>query len=300
MKKFLLFIFIPLITINVCSSQDWFINFDVAKRLALVQDKMLFVVWEQSFDYSYPIKYFRDDNEKRIVLVSDLSKKSSLDALIWEHFIPVLLPETEYDELIKKAEGRGYKYLAKLNDDSIKIMDTNMNILNIEPVSEYEQNLSLIINNYSLKTTFIKQDLINYSNKQNSTTAFNLGSKYVDFSLFVEEDTRIEIIELANIYFDEARNYFIKENLTNKNIYTQRIDLIEIKENLILNKARKANRALKKINTDEIAEVNKSLYNFLKYTTFKLLKDEENAALMVGQVSELDLKKSELILNINN
>ena len=59
-------------------------------------------------------------------------------------------------------------------------------------------------------------------------------------------------------------------------------------------------RLLKKIDEEDIAQVNKELYDFLNYTTFKLLKDEDNAALFRPKISELFLKKAELILNINN
>ena len=67
-----------------------------------------------------------------------------------------------------------------------------------------------------------------------------------------------------------------------------------------MNNPRKVRRLLKKIDEAEIAEVNKGLYDFLNYTTFMLLKDEENAALFQSKISEVNLKKAELILNINN
>lgn len=284
-------------SVNFCQSQEWFTNIDIARRLSLVQDKMLFVIWEESLDFAYPLTYISNDGN---LVFIDLSKNADIDVVIWEHFIPVLLQESEYDKLIKEAAGRGPKYIAKLNDDSIKIMDANKNILNVKSNFEFEQNLSFIINNYSLKTTFIKQDLINYSKEKNLTTTFNLGSKYIDFALFVEKETREEIIDLANIYFDEARNYLLSDSTKNKEAYSQRIDLLMIKEDLVLDKPRRALRFLKRIEKSEIFKVNKTIYNFLKYTTFKLLKDEKNVALFKDDLSVLNLKKAELIYNINN
>ena len=295
-KLFLLYTFL-LISANLCRAQEWFTNLDVAKRLAHVQDKMLFVIWEESLDYAYPLTYV--SNSGNLVFM-DLSKDEDIDKVIWEHFIPVLLQESEYDKLIKEAEGRGLKYITKLNDDSIKIMDANKNILNVKSYFEYEQNLSEIIKKYSLKTTFIKQDLINYSKYRNFTTTFNLGSKYIDFALFVEKETRAEIIDLANIYFDKAKNHIVTDSIENRMAYSQRIDLLMIKEDLVLDKARRALRFLKRIDKSEIAEVNLVLYNFLNYTAFKLLKDEKNVALIEDQISTVNLKKAELIFNINN
>ena len=297
MKKLVLLLVISLCSLNVSQSQEWFKSIDIAKRMALVQDKMLFVVWEESLDYPYALLYTTSNGD---LLITDLSKDTSLDAVIWEHFIPVLLSEAEYDRLAKKEEGNEDKYIAKLNDDSIKIMDVNENILNLKTSSDYEQSLSSIIKNYSLKTTFLKQDLINFSQQENFTTAYNLGSKYIDFALFVEKDTREEIIDLANLYLEESKKHLVTSNLEEKVAYSQRIDLLAIKEDLVLDNARRANRFLKRIVEADIAEVNKGLYNFLIYTTFTLLKDEENAALWQSKLSEVDLKKTELILNINN
>lgn len=297
MKKIFLVFIAIMFSVNFCQSQEWFTNIDIARRLSLVQDKMLFVIWEESLDFAYPLTYISNDGN---LVFIDLSKNADIDVVIWEHFIPVLLQESEYDKLIKEAAGRGPKYIAKLNDDSIKIMDANKNILNVKSNFEFEQNLSFIINNYSLKTTFIKQDLINYSKEKNLTTTFNLGSKYIDFALFVEKETREEIIDLANIYFDEARNYLLSDSTKNKEAYSQRIDLLMIKEDLVLDKPRRALRFLKRIEKSEIFKVNKTIYNFLKYTTFKLLKDEKNVALFKDDLSVLNLKKAELIYNINN
>ena len=73
--------------------------------------------------------------------------------------------------------------------------------------------------------------------------------------------------------------------------------MLEVKEQLILNKPKKAGRLLKRIDKEIVQDINLSLFNFLKYTTFKLLKDEENAAIWKKDVSAIDLKRAELILN---
>ena len=297
MKKIVLLFIITLTSVSFCNAQEWFKSIDVAKRLALVQDKMLFVVWEESLDFAYPISYISNSGD---LVFLDLSKDNSLDTVIWEHFIPVLLPESEYDKLVLEAEGRGAIYLAKLNDESIKIMDANKNILNVKPFLGYEQNLSELIKNYSLRTTFISQDLINYSQQENFTTTFNLASKYIDFSIFVEKESRNEVIDLANIYFEEAKQQLPTSDLGNKEVYLQRIDLLMIKEDLVLDNPRRALRFIKRMDEKEIAEVNRELYYFLNYTAYKLLKDENEAALFQTKISETDLKRAELIYNINN
>jgi len=297
MKKIILLFSITLFSSIFCNAQEWFTSFDVAKRLAVVQDKMLFVMWEESLDYSYPILYSIDSGELKII---DLFEDNSLDALIWEHFIPVLLPESEYSKFIKNSKSeKDAKYMAKLNDDSIKIMDVNGNILNTAPLYDNEQNLSKLIKSYALNTSFLKQELINYSRKENFTTSFNLAIKYVDYAIFVQKGIRLEIIALSKIYFDESRRYLKAGDLKNKDKILQRLDLFAIKELLVLDKPRKAFRLLKRIKEAEIKDINKSIYVFLNYTTFKLLKEEENAALWKSKISQVDLKKAEFIIKNN-
>ena len=297
MKKAILLFTFVITSFNFCLAQEWFTSFDVAKKLARVQNKMLFVMWEDTFNYDYPIVF---NNDKGELIGTDLFVDDSINRIIWDYFIPVKLYETNYEELSNQIkETRGVKYYNKLIDDSIKIMDVNGNILNINTSNEYIENLSIIIRNYALNTTYLKQELINYSKDKNFTTSFWLASKYLDFSIFVEKDTRLEIMQLAGIYFDEAKNHLTKSDLKNKTAILQKFDLLKIKEYLILDKSRKALRYLKKFDDIEVDKINQSLFSFLNYTTFKLLKDEENAVLWKSKISLVDLKKVKLIINNN-
>jgi hypothetical protein len=279
--------------VSVCSGQEWFTSFDVAKRLARVQNKMLFVLWEESFDYSIPLVINSDSGE---VAVIDLSRNTSLDSIIWQYFVPVKLSELEYKSFIKAADGRGYSYINKLNDDSIKIMDVNGNILNIGESSDSLSNLSLLIGKYALDTSYLRSELDNYFNEKNFLSASLLAIRYVDFAIFVDEKLQPEIIALANIYLDESEKFLSQMNDGKTEAYSQKIELVRIKELVILNKAKKAYRQIKRIDEEELDAINQSLFAFLNYTVFKLLKDEMNADLWKSKVSSLDLKKAELIL----
>lgn len=295
-KAILLFVFV-ITSFNFCLAQEWFTSLEVAKKLALIQDKMLFVMWEDTFNYEYPVML---NNDKGDTIITDLFVDDSINKIIWNYFIPVKIYESKYAELSNQIkETRGTKYFNKLIDDSIKIMDVNGNILNINTSNKFIENLSLLIKHYALNTSFLKQELVNYSKKKNFATSFWLASKYLDFAIFVENDTRLEIIQLANIYFDEAKDHLTKSDLNNKKAILQKFDLLKIKEYLILNKPKKALRHLKKLNITEIDQINQSLFSFLNYTTFKLLEDEENAVLWKSKISLADLRIAKLIIKNN-
>lgn len=296
MKNVFLLFSIILLSCNFCTGQEWFTSFDVAKRMALIQDKLLFVIWEDALNDPYPLLITTDEGK---LVVIDLSQNENADAVIWEHFVPVLLPESTYNDLLNTVKNkREFRYIDKLNDNTIKIMDVNRNILNVNSYTGDYQNLSLLIKNYAINTSFIKQDLVNYSKKKNFTTAIKLGSKYIDLAIFAEKDAREEVIDLANIYLNEAKSYLQKGNMTNKEAFLQRLRLLKIKEQLVISAPKKALRQLKRIKQD-IYKLNKSMHIFLNYTTFKFLKDEENTAKWQSEISSVDLKKAQLILNNN-
>jgi len=298
MKKPILILLIAFSSISISNAQEWFTDFDIAKRLALVQDKMLLVMWQNTLDYTYPVKLVGD---KGVSVVVDLNENDEVNTLIWEHFIPVILLESKYDEVYNKVKkNRSTWYLDKLKDDSIKIMDVNGNILNIEPSNLEVENLSLIIKKYALSTSFLKNELNNYFKEQNVTTAFNLGSKYLEYSIYVQKGVRLDIIRLADIYFNEAKQYLEKSSINNKVGFLQRLDFLDIEKELILNNPSKARRLLKRIDEAEIDSTNQTLFNFLNYTTLKLLKKEDEAALWRDKLSALDLKKAGLIINSNS
>ena len=292
MKRILLPLLFSL-TASLCFGQEWFTSFDVAKRLALVQDKMLFAVWEDSFKYPVPLFTVAENGK---VAVIDIAKDTSLDAVIWEYFIPVRLPEFEYENFIKNAKGRSESYINKLNDDSIKIMDVNGNILNVQDTSNNKMNLSVLASKYALNTEYLKSDLRNYSEEKSFLTSILLASRYVDFAIFADEQLRSEIIALGNIYLDESEKFLKEMNDEDKETYSQRIKLIRIKELLILDQSNKAYRQLKRIDENELDSKNEPLFAFLNYTVFKLLNDESKAELWKSKISSLNLRMAQIIL----
>lgn len=299
MKKAVSLFFILLFSFNFCQSQEWMNSLDVAKRLALVQDKMLFVVWENTTLDSFPVLL---DNGKGGVIVGDLFKDNDINQLVWEYFIPVIIKETNYEALFNEIKDkRDALYIDKFNDNSIKIMDANGNILNTSSLEYgyYGVVLTFLFDNYALRTTYLKQELSNYSKKKTFSTTYNLASKYLDFSIHVNNSIRYEVIEMAHFYLNEATEILKNDNTPNKSAFAQKCELLKLKHHLIVNRPKKALRLLKKYKNVKIEEINQYLFSFLHYTAYKLLKDEEKALTWKPKVSNIDLNKTNLIQKIN-
>jgi len=295
MRKIILLFIFAFTQANTCIGQEWFTSFDVAKRMAIVQNKMLFVVWEDSFKSPYYVGGIKDENGESVLV--DVTQNDEVNEVIWEYFVPLVMPESEYENLYNKAkEIQGETYLYRLEDAGIKIMDINGNILNTSFSDKIYENLPTLIEKYALDTTYLNSFLRSYRKNTNFTTTLILASKYLDYAILSKKSNKKEIVRLANGYLEEARNRLLENNMERKEVFKQKINLYEVLEVLILNNPKKAKRLLKRIGEPEVDKINKPLFVFLNYTTFTLLKDEENAALWREKISQKNLRKTSLIL----
>ncbi|WP_204346381.1 hypothetical protein [Psychroserpens algicola] len=295
MKKVLLVLCLVGFASQICKSQEWLTSLDAAQRLALIQDKMVLMVWEEATTYPYPVLV--EDASGRKVLVENLFEADYLNTWIWNHFVPVIVSESDYAKLFEDIDGkRKATYINKFNDDSIKIMDINGNIVNTKPVYDEFLNLSAHIRKYYINTAFLKGELLNYFNDKNFNTSFYLASKYIDAAIYLNKDVRSEVIELSSLYLQEANQFLSAENLDNKNGLAQKLELLSIYQDLVLNRPRKVLRQLNRIEPTEIDQSNEAMVAFLYLTAHRDLKDEKSASIWRSKVSLLNLKKAKDII----
>lgn len=298
MNKKLIFLVSLLIITSSGFAQEWFTSFDIARRMALANNKMLLVIWEDSARGPYPVLV---NEGRKMTVVQDLKTNEILNEAIWDYFIPVLLPEDEYARLFKAVENKaGLAYIDKLNDDSIKIMDATGIIANNDLFYEKGTNLTYLIEHYALDTTFLTPFLKNYIKSKNFTTTFTLGTKYLDYALVCKAKIRPEIVVMAQLYLKQAKDLLEDSELKNKDAFFQKLKLYGIKQELVLDNAKKARRMLKRIKPEDVSVINENLFFFLNYTTFIVSKDEENAAVWRTKVTQRDLTKASLILKNSN
>lgn len=299
MKKLIIKTIFLFFLVQLGHSQEWMKSLDVAKKLALVQNKMILMVWEETTQYQYPV--FVNDDEGNSIYIRDLFTNEKLSPLIWKNFVPVIVAEYEYADLYNEVKGkRKQSYIDKLNDDGIKIMDANGTIINVNMSPFDFINITDLIKKYSLNTEYVAAELKNYAYEKNFYSAYFLASKYLDFSLYTNKKIRSEIIDISNIYLKEAIGFIQSEKEEDQLVLQQRCDLLKIQENLILKRPKRVLRQLKKMDADTIENNNKSLVAFLYYTAYKILKDENEAAEWQSKVSLVNLRTSNLIINLNS
>ena len=295
MKKLIFGILLSLISVSGIYSQDWLTSPEVAKKLALMQDKMIFAVWEDAMYKSNTPVLINGNMYPLAILASDESKSR----LIWKYFVPLIIPEYKYKEWLNEIDGkRNLEYMYKFNDNYIKILDANGNILNTKfnELEITDINLAHILEKYSVRTSYLKNELKNYSLDESFNTTFRLASKYQDFAIYANKFLKKEIIDLSEIYMKEAKEKLKNESQEKQDVFLEKMKLLDIKENVILNNPKKALRRLKRLEKIELDDTNLPLFSFLHFASYRLLNDIDNAMIWQNKVSLADLKKVKYLI----
>lgn len=298
MKKLISVILISIFPIYALHSQEWLTSMEVAKKLALMQDKMIFAVWEDAmFRSRTPIII-----NNNMYPISDLAAKESHSRLIWKYFVPLVIPEYTYRDLLGEIDGkRSLDYMYKFNDNHVKIMDPNGNILNSSfNENEFEDmNFASILEKYALNTSFLKNELKNYSVDNSFNSSFRLALRYLDYAIFANKSIKKELTDLSDIYMKEANEKLQNETPEKQFLVKEKIKLLKIKKTIILNNPNKALRKLKRFDPAKVEDSNLSLLAFLHFASNRLLNDIDSAMIWQNEVSLADLKKVKYLINNN-
>lgn len=284
-------------TLNV-NAQEWMSNLKVAQKLAAVQNKMILMVWEEETFYDYPVFVVNSRNE--LILVNNLFTEKALNKAIWEHFVPVVVSEYVYDDFYESLKNkRSDSYLDKFSDASLKVMDINGNIVNVNMGYDNDFNLSRLIEDYAFNTEYLAQELRNYTQSKTFYTSYFLASKYLEFSLFSKPRVQPNIINLGKIYMNEAAELLTAEPDDKQPELIQRLELLELEADLIEGKAARVLRKLKRMDKDIVYENNKSYQAFLYFTAHQMRNDYEKAEVWRPLVSVVNINKVQNILKSN-
>ena len=276
--------------------REWMSPLKFAQIKARSENKLILMAWKRSLKIPFPA-IVKDENGKDIY-IKNLFESPIINEFLWKSFILVEVDDDFYGELMEEIKGkRSQSYVDTFEDDSLKIMDANGNIIGTSGAFTEVLNLSKFVIKYNLNTSFLKQELINYDTNKEFYSAFYLASKYVDYSILVNNNVRDEILRLSDVYFAEAEQFLAEDkNLDNKKALYQRIKLIRLKQDLIKNKSGKVIRQINKI---DLLEVNEPLKVFLLYTAYRLKNDVENFSVLENKLSLFNRKLSQSIVDLN-
>jgi len=293
----LLFLFLAL---NLSNAQQWMTSLPVAQDLALVQNKMVLMVWEESTNYPYSILV--NDDKGRTIRIKNLFEDENVSSLIWKSFVPVIVSETMYTRMYNKIKNsHAQSYIDKFHDNSIKILDANGNILNVSRSSGYllNQNISDIILTYALETEFMETELRAYRMKKDFYSAYYLASKYLDYALYAKGNNKSDFVGQSDIYLDDSINLLASDSLQNKTALKKRAELLKLQGDLMLRHSTKeVLKELRRLEKKGVEEINESMLAFLYFTSYACMGDMRDANAWRSKVSSLDLKKAQLIINI--
>jgi len=279
------------------AAQEFMTNLSIAQKLALDQNKMILMVWEEETYYDYPVIVVNNNNQA--VVVPDLFFNVELKQLIWKHFVPVIVPEYKYNDLYKAAEDkRSYKYIQKLGDETLKVLDPSGYIVNTSANSFDNYNITLLIRDYAFNLEYLEQELANYANENSFLNTYFLASKYYDFSMYCKPKVRDDVIKLGDIYRQNAEKLIEKEPKENQSSLRQRLNLLEIQTYILDGKIGKALRSLRRIE-DEVHPNNKSFLALLNYTTLMTRGKRKAAQPWKQQMSSIQIQKAYKMINLN-
>lgn len=260
---------------QIAEANNWLKDFEAAKKMALATDKLILVDFWAS--WCGPCK--KMDSESW----SDEEVKALMSA-----YVPVQIDIDRYKQLASQYNVRGIPYIFVL-DGNGKVVYQSMSYM---PKSQ----VITLLETYALSTQFLNKELISYYNNQSFVTAYRLATKYHDYSLYLSEDLRKDVLKTASYYFDEASKFLDDEDLKNKSALEQKIELYDIQKEIFSDNSKKALRLLGKIKGDDVAKINKSFFAFLNYAVHKIAEDDEQAKHWEAAVKEIDKQKLELLL----
>lgn len=120
-----------------------------------------------------------------------------------------------------------------------------------------------VLENYSLSTKYLQREALNYYRHQNYITSLRLAEKYLDFCLYLEEDTRKDFAMVAKSYLKSGEKSLDKK-MKNYEMVKEKIELSEALASLYSGKYEKVERLVGKKDLADIDSNNHLLFAFLK------------------------------------
>lgn len=156
------------------------------------------------------------------------------------------------------------RYIHNLKTSIIHILDPNGKIIDNIDFYENPSQLINLMKSYSLTTKYLSTDLVNFSKIKGFYSALRVSRKYYNYSLYVDENIRIRIINLAEQYLADAENC-LRRKEEDFEIKKQKIKLCKLFNLAYTFNFEKLDEKISEIKLGTIIQANLYDYWFLKY-----------------------------------
>lgn len=258
----------------VTHAVNWKYSFETAQKEALAMDKLMIVDFWAS--WCGPCK----------LMDTESWDKDEVSALM-SNYVAVKIDIDKEKDLARKYGVNSIPF--------IFLMDGNGKIIKMHRGYQTKSQVMNFLKTYAFNTTYIKNDLINYYKQENFLTSYRLASKIQKYALHLPMKVRSDFLKLSNQYFSEAKRFLEKSEGKHYEVMTQKIDLHEIQELLVIKKSKKAQKKLEKIESSDIFDENKSFYALLNFISDKQLAENQPSE-WEAHLSENDIKWANLFL----
>lgn len=244
MKKLILF---SLLAFSQFSNANWMTSFEDAKKMALATNKFMIVDFWAT--WCGPCK-----------------------KMDWESWSDAEVNQILEGYIQVKVDIDEEKQLAGLYSVSsipnMFIMDGNGKVVHSFMGYHDAAELKIELQKFAFSTEFLNSELVNYFKMKNYNTSLRVFQKYLDYSLLVNDKVKDKILDLGDMYLNDAKKELSKkdENYAEKK---QRLDLLKLYELVYDMKFDKVSDKLSEFKESDISEGNMDSYYFLKYITAK-------------------------------
>lgn len=257
------------------NATNWLTSFEDAQKMALATDKLMLV----DFWATWCGPCQKMDAESW--------GKKDVGALM-EGYVPVKVDIDTRNDLASKYDVKGIPY--------IFIMDGNGTVIHKEIGYKPKGYVVGLLKKYAVNTTFLKISLTQFYANQTFLTSFRLASKYNDFSVLLDKNIRNDFLNASDEYFGISEKLLKKEDVKNKDWYSQKMELYNIQRVLILNNSKRASKLLDKIEEESLDAFNKSHYWFLNYICCSKNGDTDQVEIWKSKLNESELAKADTFL----
>ncbi|MDT0648887.1 thioredoxin family protein [Autumnicola edwardsiae] len=223
---------------------NWLTSLEDAKKLALGTNK--FIIVDFWATWCGPCR----------MMDAESWKDPEIEALM-QNFVPVKID-------IDQESGLANEYNVRAIPD-VFILNGNGDVVFHKKGYMSKAEVARLLKDYSLQTSFVQMESIAYFKSQKYHTALRLARKYQDFSLYLEEDVRENVLRVSEKYLKDASKLLDKKQ-SNYDWVNQQIELLELVPILYSGDYDKVARKMaRNFNLEEINDKNLSLYYYLNY-----------------------------------